>query len=110
MTTEQSQQVNSITIMYLKIFEEAQLDVLQIFISHQLQSDQFPEEIPCPGVLEGVEPKVHGHVGGVGLVDEVTRDGERSLEVVHLVRGALRYEEALSGIEDHLATADVGKF
>ena len=78
--------------------------------SDQLQCDQFPEEVSGPGVLEGVEAEVRGHVGGVGLVDEVARDGERGLEVVHLVRGALRHEEALPGAEDYLAAADVGKF
>ena len=53
---------------------------------------------------------MRGHVGGVGLVDEVARDGERGLEVVHLVRGALRDEEALARLEDDLAAADVGEF
>ena len=53
---------------------------------------------------------MRGHVGGVGLVDEVARDGERGLEVVHLVRGALRDEEALARLEDDLAAADVSEF
>ena len=96
--------------MYSKILEETQLNVSQICISHQLQSDQFPEEVPGPGVLEGVDAEVRGHVGGVGLVDKVARDGERGPEVVDLVRGSLRDEEALAGTEGHLATADVGEF
>ena len=96
--------------MYLKLLKETQLNVSQICISHQLQSDHFPEEVPGPGVLESVDAEVRGHVGGVGLVDEVPRHGERGLEVVHLVRGALRDEEALSGIERHFASADVCKF
>ena len=53
---------------------------------------------------------MRGHVGGVGLVDKVARDGERGPEVVDLVRGSLRDEEALAGTEGHLATADVGEF
>ena len=70
--------------------------VLLLLVTLQGPALQLTQQVPRPLIHQPRGPKLTTHVGNVGYVDKVARDGERVSQVVDPVRAAGRNKEDLT--------------